>query len=109
MGEFDCYCFLCSGPLVPCEVGSTSPGWLNRRRRRVKQKLDAIEAGHSFDSLDSGSEHESDNYSGDEDIYIDDERRSYDPDIATAERVDWINQVRVLGLNKQAVGDAKFV
>lgn len=110
MPEFDCYCFLCSGPLVACNVGSTSRGHLNRRRRRVERKLLAIEAGKSFDSFSSDSDHDSDFHSGDDDeVYVQDERRSYDPDLATAERIDWLLQVKVLGLNPRASGDTKSV
>ena len=112
MGEFDCYCMLCSGPLVPIETGSKKRGWLNRRRRRLRRKVHARDRGHSFDSFDSGSEHESDRDSDqdpDEEVYFDEERRSYDPDVATEERVAWVREVRVLGWNGGVDGGRKCV
>lgn len=106
MGEFDCYCILCSGPLASIEIGSKKRGWLNKRRRRLRQKLHARERGHSFDSFESGSEHESDRDSDqdpdqepDEEVYFDEERRSYDPDVVTEERIGWVREVRALGWN----------
>ncbi|RMJ21780.1 hypothetical protein PHISP_07351 [Aspergillus sp. HF37] len=76
----------------------------------VERKLRAIEAGQSFDSFSSGSDHDWDAYSDDEEeVYFQDERRSYDPEIATVERTDWLVQVQVLGLNPQASGDTKSV
>lgn len=107
MGEFDCYCALCSGPLYEVQIGSSSRARLNRRRRRVSKKLAAIEAGQSFDSFDSDSEHESDEEvdgedgdgDDDDDVYEQEERRSYDPEIATEERVGWVEDLRVLGVN----------
>ncbi|GLI76996.1 hypothetical protein PoHVEF18_005278 [Penicillium ochrochloron] len=109
MGEFDCYCALCSGPLSAVQIGSSSRTHLNRRRRRLSRKLAAIEEGRSFNSFDSDSdsEYESDenldgedgNGEGGEDVYEQDEWRSYDPEIATEEMVGWVGDLRVLGVS----------
>jgi hypothetical protein len=84
----------------------------------VSKKLAAIEAGRSFDSFVTDSEHESDEegdgeegeqVDGDEEevVYDQDEVRSYDPEIATKERVEWVEDVRVLGVNKDGDGDGR--
>jgi hypothetical protein len=117
MGEFDCYCLLCSGPLVPCDIGSTSRGPLNRRRRRIWKKLQAIEEGRSFDSFASDSEHESgsDCQDGDDpdgsdgEVWEQDERRSYDPDVASNERIGWVEDVRVLGMAMKGEGEGQGI
>ncbi|OOQ83361.1 hypothetical protein PEBR_34936 [Penicillium brasilianum] len=117
MGEFDCYCLLCSGPLVPCDIGSTSRGHLTRRRRRICKKLRAIEEGRSFDSFASDSEHDSgsdqdgdDPDGSDGEVWEQDERRSYDPDVATSERIEWVEDVRVLGMAmKKGEGDEEGI
>ncbi|PGH03723.1 hypothetical protein GX51_03867 [Blastomyces parvus] len=38
MGITTCYCALCSGPATECSVGSTAPGALEWRRKRVARK-----------------------------------------------------------------------
>lgn len=116
MGEFDCYCLLCSGPLVPCDIGSASRGHLTRRRRRICKKLRAIEEGRSFDSFasdserESGSDQDGDHQDGsDGEVWEQDERRSYDPDVATSERVEWVEDVRVLGMAMKGEGDEERI
>ncbi|KAJ5355395.1 uncharacterized protein N7496_012607 [Penicillium cataractarum] len=107
MGEFDCYCLLCSGPLVPCDIGSTSRARLTQRRRRIAKKLLAIEEGRSFDSFASDSDEEAGHDSesdcqegdGDGEVWEQDERRSYDPDVAGNELVGWVEDIRVLGVD----------
>lgn len=55
--------------------------------------IDRKRTHHPFtgDDEDDGEE---------EDVYEDDERRSYDPEIATEERLGWVEDIRGLGLNR---------
>lgn len=108
MGDFDCYCFLCSGPLFEPQLGSASPQALRKRRQRVEEKRLALKAGlryvsDSSESEDGGEEENED----DEEIDEYEERTSYDPELATEERTDWIQYLRVLGFNPNAIGGSK--
>lgn len=108
MGDFDCYCFLCSGPLFEPELGSASPRALMKRRQRVEEKRLALKAGLRYvsDSSESKDDDEEEN-EDDEEIDEYEERNSYDPELATEERTAWIQYLRVLGFNSNAVGDSK--
>ncbi|KAL2802684.1 hypothetical protein BJX63DRAFT_437646 [Aspergillus granulosus] len=133
--EFDCYCFLCCGPLgaLYLDVGSSGPGDLTNRRRRVEKKRLALDRGDEFDSDESSQEGDHDSYGNDsqeedehreeddenqhdddenededeDGNYQDPERHSYDPDLATNDRTDWLHHVRVLGFNPHAFGKVK--
>lgn len=111
MGSSECYCALCSGPLGTrfVSLGSTSRGHLNRRRRRVSRHREAKETGQDFDLEASDSEHDSDHYSDDEEIDYYFEDCSYDPQLVSEDRTEWLDEYRVLGLNFDGVGGAKFV
>jgi hypothetical protein len=110
MGTSECYCALCQGPLGArhVELGSTSRGHLNRRRRRVSRPRQAKEAGQEFDLVASDSEHDSDPFSDDEenDFYED---CRFDPHLVSEERTEWLDEYQALGLNFCAIGGARFV
>ncbi|KAL2843720.1 hypothetical protein BJY01DRAFT_248496 [Aspergillus pseudoustus] len=120
--EFDCYCFLCCGPLGSSylQVGSSDPDDLTNRRGRVETQRLALERGDELDSDDSshesdygsnddesqeeeggreeGDESESedeDQDNHDEGNYQDPEHHSYDLDLATSDRTSWLRRVRV--------------
>lgn len=111
MGEFDCYCCLCSGPLIgPWEYGSSLPGALQRRRRKVERKRLALAAGEPYDSDDSDPDKYEEEGDDEEDQDIDEseERHLYDPELVTNESTAWIGRLRVLGFNPRAAGSTKL-
>lgn len=93
------------------ERGSTSRGHLNRLRRRASRHRHAKEAGQSFDLIASDSEHDSDHYSDDDEIPDHPpEESSYDPELVSEERTEWLSEYRAsFGLNFGAVGGVRFV
>jgi hypothetical protein len=105
MGNFDCYCFLCSGPLFEPQLGSASPRALTKRRQRVEKKRLALKSKVWYNSDSSESEEESEEEDEDDEF---EERASYDPELATEERTDWIQYLQVLGFNPKAVGGSKY-
>lgn len=52
MGEFDCYCALCCGPLVFPDIGSSCKAALQFRDWRLQQQLNARRAGEEYESDD---------------------------------------------------------
>ena len=114
MGSWDCYCFVCSGPIFSVPPGSNSPRRLKRRRQKVERKRLALAAGHEYDPDESepedGNAQDDEDYEDDEDDDVDSEDQdfSYDPELAPSAKLEWLNDVRVLGINSEATGSTKL-
>ncbi|KAF3050559.1 hypothetical protein E8E11_004382 [Didymella keratinophila] len=113
MGEWDCYCMLCCGPL---QIGSVLVGDMSakaprKRDKRVRQKAREIKSLGGANDDDTvtllpkpplGSTAQDELYHGrrrggnDYDYY---EEYSYDPRIVTNKDVAWLDQCRTVGFN----------
>jgi hypothetical protein len=129
MGEWDCYCMLCCGPLAMriVEVGNMETKALRKREKRVRQKarehrgLEGAPGGDEMeDSDDTDTGANDDNsvsllpkpplastaqnelYHGwrpGDKMYDYYEECSYDPRIVNKKDVAWLDQCRTLGFN----------
>lgn len=52
MGEYDCYCALCCGPLRRPDIGSSCKSALQYRDWRLQRRLNAQRAGDVYESDD---------------------------------------------------------
>ncbi|KAM0430870.1 hypothetical protein ACHAPT_005502 [Fusarium lateritium] len=107
MGEFDCYCAICSAALNDnVEIGSRQPRALKRRRELVRRKREGLppddpESDEGSDKAPSDDESE--------DWYEDEEDAQYDPELVSEESLEWLAEVSCLGFNPSALdGDRTF-
>jgi hypothetical protein len=114
MDQFDCYCFLCSGPLWTVEtlVGSHSPPALRRRRRSVeRRRLARTSAGrHPTPSRADSPESPRREDEGHVPVLsLRLERCRYDPKLVYPRNTRWLQNVVVLGRREDASGVPRFV
>lgn len=125
MGESDCFCAFCSGPIVEgfLELGKKGPKYLAARKKRLDREIrkrngEVVEDGADEDEGMSDEGIEDDEEEESEEENSDDgseesvssrgewgsweERNSYDPRLVSNKTVRWTSETSVLGFNPDA-------
>ncbi|OJD26861.1 hypothetical protein ACJ73_01755 [Blastomyces percursus] len=86
MGGTACYCALCSGPAESCSIGSTTPGALEWRRKRVARERKLFMEPGQYPSRYGTADY------------------AYDPELVSEESLQWLWTVHCLGcIDKRTV------
>lgn len=107
MGCWDCFCAICGGPFFGIEISEEprSARFLERRAKEIEnQRLEREGPRHKADDA------EGDDDDGERDSHeSDDEDRTYDRDVVSAEDVQWAATLHVLALNPDSEREKRSV